>query len=125
MSAKSEFLEYVLSDAMQGIRGVTARAMFGGYGLYKDETIFGVIADDRLYFKVDEKNLLEYKTGGSEPFTYEGKKRKMITMSYWEVPAEILEDRERLVEWVDASVAASRRRVKGRNKVESRKRPSV
>ncbi len=114
--SKNGFVDYVLHDAMQGIRGLTARAMFGGYGLYKDGVVFGIIADDELYFKVDEKNLPQYKERGSQPFKYEGKNRKVIAMSYWEVPAEILEDRERLGEWVDASVAASRRKAKTKKK---------
>lgn len=116
MKTKSSFLDYVLQDAMQEIEGITAKAMFGGYGLYKEGVVFGIIADEQLYFKVDDTNRVEYEKRGSRPFSYEGKNRKRITMSYWEVPAEILEDRSILVEWVDASVAASKntkRRAKG------------
>ena len=114
--SKNGFVDYVLYDAMQGISGLTAKAMFGGHGLYKDGVVFGIIADDELYFKVDEKNLPQYKERGSQPFTYEGKNHKMIAMSYWEVPAEILEDREPLAKWVTASVAASQRRAKTKKK---------
>ena len=114
MKTKSSFLEYVLRDAMQDIPGITAKAMFGGYGLYKNEVVFGIIADDELYFKVDETNRAEYEKRASRPFTYEGKNRKRITMSYWEVPAGILEDRTLLTDWVDASVAASRKTKKTR-----------
>ena len=116
MSKKNGFLEYVLRDAMQDLRGITAKAMFGGYGLYKEGVVFGIIADDELYFKVDGKNLPQYKERDSRPFTYEGKNRKMIAMPYWEVPAEILEDREALAGWIDASVAASRRQSLGQNR---------
>ena len=110
--AKNDFLEYVLHDAMQEIRGVTARGMFGGYGVYRDGVIFAIIVEDELYFKVDEKNLPEYKERGSEAFTYRAKNNKKVSMSYWKLPAEILEDRELLAEWVDASVAVSRRKTK-------------
>lgn len=113
MKTKSDFLEYVLHDAMQGVRGITAKPMFGGYGLYKDGVVFGIIADDELYFKVDDANREEYKRRGSRPFTYEGKNHKMIALSYWEVPAEVQEDRAALTEWVDASAAVSRRNQAG------------
>ncbi|MBI3252940.1 MAG: TfoX/Sxy family protein [Candidatus Omnitrophica bacterium] len=104
------FVEYVLRDALGQVRGVTARAMFGGHGLYRDGVIFGLIADDELYFKVDAKNLPEYRKRGSRPFTYGGRNGKRITMSsYWEVPAEILEDRRALEKWVEASVRATKR----------------
>ena len=109
LKTKSDFLGYVLRDAMQEIRGVTARAMFGGHGIYKDGVIFAIIVKDELYLKADEKNLSEYKKRGSEPFSYEGKNKKMVAMSYWRLPAEVLEDREMLADWVEASVAASRR----------------
>ena len=114
MKTKSTYLEYILNDAMDGIEGVTAKAMFGGYGLYKDGIVFGILADDELYFKVDDRNRAEYEKRGSRPFTYQGKNRKTIALSYWEVPAEILEDREVLSGWVEASVAASRRKIKSK-----------
>ena len=102
----------MLRDAMHGITGVTVRPMFGAYGLYKDGTVFGIVDEEELYFKVDEKNLQEYRSRHSRPLTYEGKNRKVIALPYWEVPAEVLEDREALAEWVDVSVAVSRRAVK-------------
>lgn len=106
--SKNGFLQYVLHDAMHGITGVTARPMFGAYGLYKDGTVFGIVDGEELYFKVDAKNLPRYRLRHSRPLTYEGKSRKVIALPYWEVPAEVLEDREALVEWVNASVAISR-----------------
>lgn len=94
--AQNDFHEFVVHDALVNIDGITSRAMFGGYGLYKDGIIFGIIVDDELYFKVDDTNRKEYESFGSSPFTYEGKNRKKITMSYWKIPEEIIEDRERV-----------------------------
>ncbi len=94
---------------MRGVDDVTVRAMFGGYGLYKKGIVFGIIADDELYFKVDDKNRAPYEARGSEPFTYEAKKGKRVAMSYWKVPADILEDPNVLPKWIDASVQASKR----------------
>jgi len=45
MPISDEFLEYVL-DLLSAWGGVTARKMFGGAGLYRDEKMFGLIADD-------------------------------------------------------------------------------
>jgi DNA transformation protein and related proteins len=109
MPKTNSFVEYVLHDAMREIPGVTAKSMFGGWGLYQNGTVFGIIADDQLYFKVDEKNLADYKERGSEPFAYESKNKKRVAMSYWEVPADILESGAELAEWVDKAVQASKR----------------
>ncbi len=106
---RSEFLTYILEDVMREVKGVTAKAMFGGYGLYKNGIVFGIIADDELYFKVDDKNRPQFEKLRATPFTYEAKKGKQIVMSYWKVPADILEDSAALPKWIDASVEASKR----------------
>ena len=41
----NEFVEWVTGDLLAQMSGVTARAMFGGYGVYKDGVIFGIIVD--------------------------------------------------------------------------------
>ena len=85
---------------------ITARSMFGGYGIYKNGVIFALIAYDELYFKVDESNKSQYKKFDSEPFTYEAKGKKG-TLSYWKVPIEILEDEEQIGVWLNQSYGIS------------------
>jgi DNA transformation protein and related proteins len=102
----TSFHDYVVHDVLGGLSGISSKMMFGGWGIYKEETIFGIIAESSLYFKVGETNKDDYKKLGSKPFVYEGA-GKPVTMSYWEVPAEILENRELLSEWVDRSVEVS------------------
>ncbi len=106
---KSTFVDYVTQDLLSELSGVSARAMFGGYGLYKDGTIFGIVVDDTVYFKVDETSRPDYEKRGSTAFTYAAKGGKRVAMSYWEVPTEILEDREALAEWAERSLKISRR----------------
>jgi DNA transformation protein len=69
-----------------------------------------------LYFKVDEKTEIDYKTRGSRPFTYTMPGGKTYKMSYWLLPEEIMENRDELPEWVDAAVAASKRAKKLKKK---------
>ena len=101
--AKSHFVEYVVEDLLNGMDGVSARAMFGGHGIYREGVIFGIVVEDTLYFKVDETNRKDYEAAQSRPFTYQAKGRKKVSISYWEVPAEILDDREALAEWAEHS----------------------
>ena len=75
-------------------------------GEYKDGIFFSLIADGALYFKVDESNKKDYEDLGSEPFVYTAKGKSM-TMSYWNLPEEIMNDREKLIEWIDKSVAVA------------------
>ena len=87
---------------------VRARAMFGGWGLYLDEVMFALIAFDRLYLKVDDQTVERFSDAGSEPFTYEGKK-KPVQMSYWTAPAGAMESAAELQPWAELALAAARR----------------
>ena len=106
-SEKEQFLEYVLSDILSEESGISSRAMFGGYGIYKDGVIFAIIANERLYFKVDDSNRSDYEQYGSGPFVYSQGKHKSTTMSYWELPVDIMEDRQAIAEWVRKSYQVS------------------
>lgn len=112
----SEFHDYVVEDLLHDIEGITSRAMFGGWGLYKDGIIFGLIADDQLFFKADDKNRPQYEAHGSKPFVYSQGNHKPTTMSYWLVPDDVLENRERLALWVDEACEASIRSKKGKQR---------
>ena len=105
---KNDFVEYVVKDLLAEVRGVTSRAMFGGFGLYKDGVIFGIIVDDEVYFKVGDPNRKKYEKAGSRPFTYQNARGKDIAMSYWAVPADVLEDREAIALWAEESCRISR-----------------
>jgi len=86
--------------------------MFGGYGLYLDGIMLGLIAYDTLYFKVDDGNRDDYIKAGTGPFTYEGKRRP-VQMSYYEIPEAILDDPAALAKWAElAHQAAKRSRAK-------------
>lgn len=80
--------------------------MFGGHGIYAGEMFFGILFDGRLFFKVSEHTKADYEARGTGPFTYELPDR-MITMSYYEVPADVLEERGRLLEWARKAVTVA------------------
>ena len=84
--------------------------MFGGYGIYLDGDIFAIITDDEeLRFKVDDSNRKQYEDLGSTPFVYTGHKtRGPMTMNYYIVPEEIMEDRDKIEDWAEQSAAISR-----------------
>jgi DNA transformation protein len=81
--------------------------MFGGAGLYRDGTMFGLIADDVAYLKVDDSNRAEFVRAGSSAF--QPFPDKKTTMSYYEIPADVLEDRNELVRWAERSLAIARK----------------
>ncbi len=86
----NNFVAHVL-DLLAPLRGVTARKMFGGYGIYRGGVMFALVADDVLYFKVDDRNRRIFERAGTKPFVYDGK-AKPVKMSYWETPADAFDD---------------------------------
>ena len=96
MSPKSDgFRDFVL-DQLADLHKVTARAMFGGYGLYHRTIFFGIIYKGRLYFKVSAATVPRYKGHGMKPFRPNA---KQTLKSFYEVPIDVLEDAEQLVAW--------------------------
>lgn len=109
--AGGSFKEFVL-DQLTELPELRARSMFGGHGLYQADRFFGIVMEGRLYFKTGDPNRAAYLKHGMGPFTYE-KRGRRLTMSYHEVPAAVLENREEIVAWAHQSVrisAAGRRR---------------
>jgi len=104
MSVDESYLVYV-QDQLSSLGPTTVRKMFGGAGLYLKGTIFAIIADDALYFKVDDANRPDYEAAGQGPFNPYGGKSTMS--SYYEVPIEVLEDDEKIREWADKAVEAA------------------
>jgi DNA transformation protein len=103
----SDFLAHIL-DLLSPWGGVTARKMFGGYGIYRQGTMFALIADDELYFKVDARNRPTFEAAGMRPFTYEGKS-KPIAMSYWRAPPDALDESSTLIELARGALDAALR----------------
>ncbi len=104
-----DFCDYVVGDVLGHIPNVTAKKMFGGYGIYQAGRIFAIITSDSdLYFKVGESNQARYEVLGSEPFIYTGHKTKKPTpMPYWHISESVMEDRELIEEMVFESAALS------------------
>ncbi|MEC4670992.1 MAG: TfoX/Sxy family protein [Nitrospirota bacterium] len=53
MTRQDSFKEFVL-DQLAAMESVTCRAMFGGFGLYRQGVFFGILHKGRLYFKTND-----------------------------------------------------------------------
>ena len=105
MPKSQEYLEYV-REQLERFGGVEARRMFSGFGLYQHDVFFGLIFSDTLYFKVNDANRPEYEARGMRRFQ-PYKDKPHLSFTYYEVPAEVLEDREQLTIWATRSVQAA------------------
>jgi DNA transformation protein len=104
LRVSAEFRDFVL-DQLARVPDLKSKRMFGGIGLYSGERFFGIVAADELFFKVDDSNRAAYEAAGSEPFR--PVLDRPVSMSYWRVPLEVLEDPAELVDWANAAVRAA------------------
>lgn len=112
MGVSNEYLAYVM-EQFGGLGALRSKRMFGGVGIYCDDWFFAILAEDELYLKVDDHNRPDYESQGLKPFSYEMKSGKSGSMSYYPVPADVLDDTAALAEWSRKSIEAAKRAKKG------------
>ena len=110
MPKRSEFVEHVI-EMMRSFGPVTARTMFGGWGLYHEGTFFALVFDDTLYLKADAKNIADFEARGLEQFVFESRKGgETITTSYRRAPEEALESGDEMARWARSAYGAALRK---------------
>jgi DNA transformation protein len=103
MALSGDFLNYVV-DQLSRWGEISVRRMFGGVGLYREGKMFGLIADDVAYLKVDDSNRADFVKAGSSPFNPYPDKAKTTVMSYYEIPPDVLENPDELAKWAQRSL---------------------
>ena len=106
MRVSPEYRDYVL-EQLSCLGRVRGRSMFGGVGIYLEGIFFALIAGDVLYFKVDDATRGPYVAAGMAAF--KPYPNRPVTMSYYEVPAEVLEDADQLRMWGRRAAEVARR----------------
>lgn len=121
MSKRSEYVAFLL-EQLGAFGEVTGKAMFGGYGLYRDGLMFGLVtSEDQVYFKVDEQSEPEFQALALEQFRYE-KNGKSSKMSYYQPPDGVVDDRDGLCVWAGKGLAAAQRAAKRKSTKRKRTR---
>lgn len=105
--ASREFADYLV-EQLAPLGAVTAKRMFGGFGLYLDGLMFAIIVDDNLYLKADGENRAAYAARDMAPFVY-ARQGKPVTMAYHALPSEALDDRDDLLALARLAFAAALR----------------
>ena len=96
MPVDQGYLDHI-KELLSPIEGVTYLTMFGGYGVFHEGDMFGLISGvaSTLYFKVGDLNRDAFKAASTERFGL---------MPYYEVPANVLEDSEEMQDWASLAI---------------------
>ncbi len=112
MATSPEYREYIL-DLLNPIHPIRARNMFGGVGIYLDETMFALISsEDILYFKTDDVNRQDYVAVEAPQF---------MNMPYYQLPHDVLESSDVLQVWMERAMDVARRNPKKKKKKTKKK----
>ncbi len=110
----SEFIEN-LQDVFAQFGPIRAKSMFGGYGIYHDDLMFALVADDELYLKADQQSADDFIAQDLPAFEY-AKQGKIYKMSYYQAPEAIYDDPAVAREWAERAFNAALRARKKTNK---------
>jgi DNA transformation protein len=88
---------------------LTARAMFGGHGLYLDGLLVGLLIEEGVYLKVDEVTRPDFEAAGCAPYVY-AKTDPPLTMRYWSIPEAALDSPQAMEPWLRRAVEAALRK---------------
>ena len=94
--------------------------MFGGFGIYRQGLMFGLVSQDTFFLKADDKNRADFEGKGLRPFTYP-RKGEEFSMSYYQAPAEAMDNAEILCEWAEKAYDAALRAALNKPKKKVRK----
>jgi DNA transformation protein and related proteins len=110
MAVSATFRTFVIDQLSRAVPRIRARSMFGGVGVYAGDLFFALLADDTLYFKVDDSNRPDFEAQGMGPFQPYGEAGEV--MQYYQVPADLLDDAEALRPWAEKAIAVAARKSK-------------
>lgn len=127
MAISKEQRDYVahIVDLLQVIGPVESKSMFGGFGVFLEGLMFGLVADNELYLKVDANNIQDYEDLGLQPFSF-NRNGKEFKMAYYQAPEESLDDGELMSVWAAKSygVAMGAAAKKGKSKSTTKNKTS-
>ena len=100
MASSNDFFDFV-QDQLSPWSQIDKKRMFGVLGLYREGLMFGVIAKNMVYLKVNESNKPKFIAAGSSSLKVF--KNNSEVPSFYEVPVDILENGDEFIKWAKES----------------------
>jgi DNA transformation protein len=108
MPSRDPLVEYLL-ELLAPLGSMQARRMFGGWGVYADGIMIGLVAGEALHLKADEQTRAVFEKAGGAPFVFDTKSKSVAT-SYWSLPDEALDSPDAMQPWARMALDAALRK---------------
>ena len=112
--AVSDGFKGLVAELLAPVGPIAIKRMFGGAGVMLEGVMFALVADDVLYFKVDDRTRARFESEGMGPFTYATKNGDNVLNSYYRAPERLYDEPDEMLafarEAADAALARARLR---------------
>ena len=78
---------------------VEVRRVFNFYDLYIEDTMFGLVANERVFLKTDAESRKAFAAEDCGPLHYPARDGADVEMSYYEMPSRLYDEPEEASAW--------------------------
>jgi DNA transformation protein len=119
MAVSPEYKEF-LKELFEPIGPVKTKSMFGVDGVFvtlsDGDLMFGLVASEILYLKVDDTNRTDFEEEDKGPFVFETKNGKQDVASYYELPEALYDEPDTFTDWARKALDVALRARKPKKK---------
>jgi DNA transformation protein and related proteins len=87
--------------------------------------MLGIVAENTLYFRVDDLNRAAFKEAEAFPPLNYKKQGSTIDLAFWRAPERLFDELDELLEWARIALAAARRVAAKRERTAPRRKSSA
>lgn len=98
-----------IRELFSAFGNVTVRRLFGGAGIFADDTMFALVHDGTIYLKADAGNVARFDQENLAAFSYATREGTRGLVSYRRMPDRLYDDPEELAVWARTALAAAQR----------------
>jgi DNA transformation protein len=97
---ESDAMAASMIKELNPLKGISTKKMFGGYGIFHDNVMFGIIdSKGTPFFKINDEIIADFESNGGVQHS---------RMPYFSIPAKIMANQENLIEWANRSILLSK-----------------
>ncbi len=104
------------AERIHGVGLISVARFFGGAALKANGVQFGFVMKGSLYLKMDGEGRAAFEALGALPFQYSSRSETVTVTSYYEVPAQIIDESDTLALWAGRAYAAALKPKRGPKK---------
>jgi DNA transformation protein len=123
--SEDRFHDFV-AELFAGVGAISIKRMFGGVGVYAEGLMFGLLADETIYIKVDTALKADLMRENSGPFVWmpdNGPRAgEKVEMGYWRLPEAALDDPELAAQWGRKALNVARAKATATKRPRSKRR---